>query len=398
MASLTPYHFLEKSQTIVIKIGSSLLMADDNHIGKDGRSIRKDWLDAIGEDIEALKAKRNILIVSSGAIALGRQYLKLKGKLKLEESQAAAAAGQVHLIELWQSALKKTKIAQILLTAEDTQKRRSYLNARNTLTHLLALGVIPIINENDTIATNEIRYGDNDQLAACLANMIGADCLILLSTVDGLLSQDPAQATAQGKGHLIDTISAITPDIEAKAGDRGSDLNRGGMKAKLAAAKIAWQGGCHMMIANGLKPHPLKSLWDGGACSWFRAPHSPKKARQIWIAGGLKPKGSIYIDDGAIKALEKGKSLLPIGVKKIEGRFTRGEPISIKAAKSKTAKNGGQREIARGLSAYSHKDASKIAGHKSDAIEALLGYHGRVAMVHRDDLVLLSLDDGFNHD
>ena len=370
MASLTLQSFLAQSKILVVKIGSSLLI-DKNGDFDEAR------LNQIAEDVRALHRDKKILLVSSGAIALGRRHLDLSARrLKLEESQAAAAAGQIHLAQAWRGALKGIRVAQILLTSGDTEERRRYLNARNTLTTLLDLGAIPVINENDTVATDEIRYGDNDRLAARVANMIGADCLILLSSVDGLLSVDPAH----GAGELIGEIAEITPEIEAMAGDRGSDLSRGGMKAKLEAARIAHRGGCHMIIARGTRRNPLMALFAGGACSWFPSSLTPQAARKIWIAGGLKPQGVLHIDRGAEAALRSGKSLLPAGIVRVEGDFSRGDLLSVKGAEGK--------EIARGLSAYADKDAARIAGHKSDEIEALLGYRGRQAIIHRDDLVL----------
>ncbi len=378
MAALTPSDILKSLSILVVKIGSSLL------VGEQDGALRKNWLRTIAEDIADFhKGGQKILIVSSGAIALGRQNLGLQAmSLKLEESQAAAAAGQIHLARAWHEALGAcgVHVAQILLTSGDTEERRRYLNARNTLTTLLSLGAVPVINENDTIATNEIRYGDNDQLAARVANMIGAECLVLLSTVDGLMSRDPAQ----GGGALITQIDQITPDIEALAGDAGAGLHRGGMKAKLAAAQIARQAGCHMIIAQGMNEHPLKALRDGLPCSWFPTHATPQAARKTWIAGTLKPRGAVIIDQGAAHALRQGKSLLPAGVKKIEGQFSRGDAIFIKMS------NGD--EIARGLSAYSSQDAAMIAGHKSSEIEAILGYRGRTAMIHTDDLVILKED------
>ena len=373
MATLTARDILDQSKVLVVKVGSSLLI-------DEAGDLRHAWLEQLAADIALLHKNKKVLIVSSGAIALGRRVLGLDAeKLKLEESQAAAASGQIHLSAAWVRALENIRVAQVLLTLGDTEERRRYLNARSTLMTLLELGVIPVINENDTIATDEIRYGDNDRLAARVGNMVGADCLVLLSTVRGLLTQDP---TKQAGGKLIELVETITPDIEAAAGDRGSALNRGGMKAKLAAARIARQGGCAMIIAQGTQAHPLRALLDGGACSLFPSAISPQAARKTWIAGGLKPQGELIIDEGASTALQKGKSLLPAGIKKIVGQWTRGELVSIKSDKGE--------EIARGLCAYSHEDAQKIIGHKSDEIEVILGYRGRSAMVHRDDLVLSS--------
>ncbi len=370
---------LKAASVIVVKIGSSLLVSEQ------GGALRKDWLRALAEDIAAIhKTGQKILIVSSGAIAMGRQDLALPpAPLRLEESQAAAAAGQIHLAHAWHEALGAFGIivAQILLTSGDTEGRRRYLNARNTLMTLLALGAIPVINENDTVATDEIRYGDNDQLAARVANMVGAECLVLLSTVDGLLSRDPAHKEAADAPALIRQIDRITPEIEALARDAGVGLHRGGMRAKIAAARIANQAGCHMVIAQGRDAHPLKTLLAGGACSWFPAKASPQAARKTWIAGTLKPRGALIIDDGAAKALRQGKSLLPAGVKNVEGEFSRGDALRIKTQSGE--------EIARGLSAYSSENAAQIAGHKSGEIEAILGYRGRTAMIHADDLVIL---------
>ena len=373
MATLTAQQVLAQSKTLVIKVGSSLLI--DAH-----GNLNEAWLEQLAQEITLLHQSKRILIVSSGAIALGRQALGLQNdKLKLEESQAAAAAGQIHLATAWHKALSNMRVAQVLLTSGDTEERRRYLNARSTLMTLLELGAIPVINENDTIATDEIRYGDNDRLAARVANIVGADCLVLLSTVDGLLSQDPLKESG---APLIEVIDKITPEIEAIAGDRGSALNRGGMKAKLVAAKIARQGGCAMIIAQGRRENPLKALLAGSPCSLFPSSTTPQAARKIWIGGSLKPQGELIIDDGAALALKNGKSLLPAGIKALKGDFTRGEPVSIKSESG--------RELARGLCAYAIKDAQKIIGHKSDEIEAILGYRGRQAMVHRDDLVLLS--------
>lgn len=373
MATLTAQQMLKNAKTIIVKIGSSLLVDENGN-------LREKWLKQIAEDITELHHTKKIIIVSSGAIAMGKKNLNLTSKkLRLEESQAAAATGQIHLASAWRAAFDKIKIAQILLTSSDTEKRRNYLNARSTLMTLLELGAIPVINENDTIATDEIRYGDNDRLAARVANIVEADCLILLSTIDGLLSQDPALGK---EGKLIEKVKQISPEIEAIAGDRGSDFSRGGMKAKLEAAKIAHQGGCHLIIAQGLDFNPLKKLFAGGNCSWIISKTTPQAARKIWIGGSLKPQGEIIIDEGAALALKNNKSLLPAGIKQTKGNFTRGELLSIK--------NESGIEIARGLTAYGHDDALLIIGHKSDEIEKILGYRGRQAMVHRDDLVLLN--------
>lgn len=365
---------LAQAKRVVIKIGSALLV--DNETG----SLNRTWLNALMDDIAAMRAKgQEVVIVSSGAIALGRRVLRLSaGPLKLEESQAAAAAGQVHLAHAFQEALAERGLstAQILLTLDDTEQRRRYLNARSTISTLLRLGCVPVINENDTVATSEIRYGDNDRLAARVATMASADCLVLLSDVDGLYSAPPETPGARHIGQ----VSEITADIEAMAGDAGSELSRGGMKTKVAAARIATQGGCHMVIASGHDLYPLKAIAEGGKCTWFDAHSDPTTARKRWIAGALKPTGTLTIDAGAARALTQGRSLLPAGVSAVSGRFERGDAVTIC--------NENSEEIAWGLSAYSDRDASRILGHNSSEIEAILGYRGRTEMVHRDDLVL----------
>jgi len=320
------------------------------------------------------------VLVSSGAIALGRGILGLRGKaLRLEESQAAAAAGQVHLAHAYQAALaaKNLPCAQILLTLEDTEQRRRYLNARNTFNTLLKLGAVPVVNENDTVATSEIRYGDNDRLAARVAQMISADCMVLLSDIDGLYTADPGLDPAAQ--HFAE-VPVITPEIEAMAGGSGSAVGTGGMITKLAAARIATGAGCAMAIANGGILHPLRALQEGARCTWFLAHGSPAAARKQWIAGVLEPAGRLALDAGAVEALLAGKSLLPAGVREITGEFSRGDAVIVLAPSGA--------EIARGLCAYAAKDARQIAGHKSGEIERLLGYRGRTEMIHRDDLVI----------
>ena len=309
---------------IVIKIGSLLL------IDRDTGSLKTDWLDALGQDIAELKREaREILIVSSGAIALGRTALGLgPGPLKLEESQAAAAAGQIALAHAWRNILAHHHIsaAQILLTLNDTEERRRYLNARGTLTTLLKLGAVPIINENDTVATSEIRYGDNDRLAARVAGMISADCLILLSDVDGFYTAAPRPGV---DAKLIAEIPKITPEIEAMAGDSDNEYTSGGMITKIEAAKIATQAGAHMVIASGRENHPLAALAKGNTGSWFTAAASPAAARKRWIAGSLEPAGAVTVDAGAARALAGGKSLLPAGIIGIEGTFLRGDAVRV---------------------------------------------------------------------
>jgi glutamate 5-kinase len=321
-----------------------------------------------------------VVIVSSGAIALGRRQLGLpRGKLKLEESQAAAAVGQIRLAHAWKEVLEPhdCAVAQILLTLGDTEERRRYLNARSTLNTLLKLGSIPVINENDTVATAEIRYGDNDRLAARVAQMASADCLVLLSDVDGLYTADP---TRDPHARFIPEVSVITPEIESMAGGSASDVGSGGMATKVLAGKIALAAGCNMCITVGREPHPLRRIEAGGRCTWFVAKATPKTVRKQWIAGLLKPAGTLHVDEGAAKALRGGKSLLPAGVTKVEGRFDRGDAVLVKDAAGV--------ELARGLSAYSSDDARRVQGRRSQDLEAILGFRGRDELIHRDDLVL----------
>lgn len=362
------------AKRIVIKIGSALLV--DRKSG-----LKKAWLDAICEDIAALRnAGVEVLVVSSGAIAMGRTVLDLpSGILKLEESQAAAAVGQIALARAWTESLSFHSIVagQVLLTLGDTEERRRYLNGRETMNQLLKLGAVPIINENDTVATTEIRYGDNDRLAARVATMVGADLLVLLSDIDGLYTAPPH---LDPDAKLIEEIPAITPEIDAMAGGPASELSRGGMRTKIDAGKIATSAGCAMIIASGKPNHPLALIEAGGRHSWFTASGNPSTARKTWIAGKLQPAGRIRVDEGAEKALFSGKSLLPAGVKALEGDFARGDTVAI------VTLNG--TEIARGLSAYDADEARQILGKKSSEIAEILGYAGRSAMVHRDDLVM----------
>lgn len=365
---------LSTYRRIVIKIGSALLV--DRASG-----LKTAWLDAICADIAALKAKGvDVLVVSSGAIALGRSVLKLPaGALKLEESQAAAAVGQIALARAWSESLSRDAIiaGQVLLTLGDTEERRRYLNARATMKQLLKMGAIPIINENDTVATSEIRYGDNDRLAARVATMIGADLLILLSDIDGLYTAPPH---LDPQAQFLEIIPSITPEIEAMAGGAASELSRGGMRTKIDAGKMATGAGCAMIIASGKVDNPLSALGEGARSSWFAPSTTPVTARKTWIAGQLLPSGSLSIDAGAETALRSGKSLLPAGVRDVTGSFSRGDTIAILSA------NG--REIARGLAGYDADETRQIAGRKSGEIADILGYAGRAAMVHRDDLVM----------
>ena len=359
---------------VVLKIGSALLV--DRKTG-----LKKAWLASLAADIANLKAAgADVLAVSSGAIALGRTVLGLpSGALKLEESQAAAAVGQIALARAWSEALSGHGIVagQILLTLGDTEERRRYLNARATIGELLQRGAVPIINENDTVATTEIRYGDNDRLAARVATMTGADLLILLSDIDGLYTAPPASSP---DAEHLPVIKAITPEIEAMAGDAGSELSRGGMRTKVDAGKIATGAGCAMIIASGKADHALAAIDAGARSSFFLPSGTPQTARKTWIAGKLEPAGRLTIDAGAERALRAGKSLLPAGVRMITGEFSRGDPVAVFSEDN--------REIARGLSSYDAGEARQIAGRKSNEIETLLGYSGRAAMIHRDDLVI----------
>jgi glutamate 5-kinase len=366
---------LAKARRVVVKVGSALLVQAATGL------LNKTWLEALAADIAQLRARgQDVLLVSSGAIALGRRNLGLEpGKLKLEESQAAAAVGQIRLAHAWTEALDphELTVAQILLTFGDTEERRRYLNARSTLGTLLKLGAVPVINENDTVATSEIRYGDNDRLAARVAQMMSADCLVLLSDVDGLYTADPTKdATAQ----FIPEIHRITPDIERMAGGASSAMGSGGMATKIAAAKIAVSAGCHMCVALGHELHPLQRIEAGGRCSWFYPAATPATVRKQWIGGTLKPSGEIQVDAGAAAALRGGKSLLPAGVVKVTGKFERGDAIIVRDIEGT--------EMARGLSAYSAVDVERLRGRRSGEIEALLGYRGRDEIIHRDDLVL----------
>lgn len=365
----------DRAQRIVVKIGSALL------VDGDAGMPRQTWLNALADDIAALREKgRQVVVVSSGAIALGRRSLGLpSGPLKLEESQAAAAAGQLRLAHAYEMALGRHNIpvAQVLLTLADTEQRRRFLNARNTLSTLLKHRALPVINENDTVATDEIKFGDNDTLGARVAQMVGGDVLVLLSDIDGLYTANPNLDPA---AEFLPHITRVDARIEAMAGAPGLH-GSGGMVTKLTAAKIALGAGCHMVIANGRAPHALSTLADGQVRhTWFEAETSPRTAYKQWIAGSLRPKGRLRIDAGAAAALAKGRSLLPAGVRAVENTFARGDAVVV------TDMDG--RELARGLVAYDSKDARLIAGHKSDEFEALLGYRGRQAMIHRDDLAL----------
>jgi glutamate 5-kinase len=360
---------------IVVKVGSSLLV--DRETGR----LNRNWLSTLADDIAALAKKgREVLVVSSGAIALGRQALpSARGAMKLEEAQAIAAIGQIALAREWARALEERELtaAQILLTLGDTEERRRYLNARATLATLLKMRAVPVINENDTVATAEIRYGDNDRLAARVAAMAGADCLVLLSDVDGLYTAPPASDPTAA---FIAFVASITPEIEAMAGAAGSELSRGGMKTKIEAGKIATAAGAAMVIASGRRKNPLAAIDAGERCTWFAPQATPASARKAWIAGHLEPRGTVTVDAGAEAALKTGKSLLPAGVAGISGDFSRGDAVIIRGASGA--------ELGRGLIAFDADDAKKIVGKRSGEIEAVLGYRGRAEMIHRDDMVL----------
>ena len=366
---------LKDFRRIVVKVGSSLLV--DSSAG----GLKREWLASLAADIAGLhNDRRDVLVVSSGAIALGRSVLKLPpGALKLEDSQAAAAVGQIALARAWSEALGAHSLTagQVLVTLGDTEERRRYLNARSTIAKLLEWRSIPVINENDTVATTEIRYGDNDRLAARVAAMTSADLLVLLSDVDGLYDRPPGAGSG---AKLVPIVARITPDIEAMAGASGSELSRGGMLTKIEAGKIATTAGIHMVIASGRVQHPLEAIGEAADSTWFLTPANPVTARKRWIAGSLEPRGALIIDAGAVKALRGGKSLLPAGVIKVEGAFGRGDAVVVRGPDG--------HEVGRGLVAYDADDAEKIKGRSSADVLLILGYTGRTEMIHRDDLVL----------
>ena len=367
---------LAEAKRCVIKVGSTLFV--DRTTG----SLQRSWLEGVCADVAALRAEgREIVIVSSGAIALGARPLGIDPLTpRLQESQAAAAAGQIKLAHAYQEILAGHGIAaaQVLLTLDDSENRRRYLNAANTLFTLLKCGAVPVVNENDTVATEEIRYGDNDRLAARVAQMISADCLILLSDVDGFYTADPN--VDPGAEHIPE-IAALTDAHLGMAGGPGTALGSGGMRTKLDAARIAMGAGCRMSIASGRVPHPLRALREGARATWFLPSSTPRASRKQWIAGTLKPRGTVTVDDGARRALRAGRSLLPAGVTEVTGDFERGDAVRVVDRKGL--------ELGRGLIAYPADEARAIAGQRSDAIEAILGYRGRDELVHRDDLALL---------
>lgn len=369
---------LSKHHRLVVKVGSSLLIGDND-------AVHRGWLEGLADNIATLQGNgHDVLVVSSGAIAIGSRVLGInRRRARLEDLQAAAAAGQVQLVHAWQEALALHGIAaaQVLLTPEDTENRRRFLNARGTLAKLLERSVVPIINENDTVATEEIRYGDNDRLAARVAQLVMADALILLSDVDGLYTSDPG---GDENAELIPVVSRITDDIHRMAGAARTDVGSGGMATKVQAARIATHAGCSTVVASGRIERPLDVLAAGGACTVFRAEGTPAAARKQWLAGVLEVRGELRLDDGAVSALRDGKSLLPVGVVEVVGNFRRGDVV--------TLIDSAGTELGRGLAEYSHEEAQRLAGCQSEQIEDKLGYRGRSVVVHRDELVL------FDHD
>jgi glutamate 5-kinase len=370
---------LAAARRIVVKVGSALLVDE-----RSGR-LNRAWLESLVADLLRLRRRgQEIVLVSSGAVALGRRHLGLApGPLPLEQKQAAAAVGQIRLAHAYKELLEEHEVtvAQVLLTLEDSEQRNRYLNARATLAALLKLGALPVINENDTVATAEIRYGDNDRLAARVAQMVGADCLVLLSDVDGLYTSDP---NLDPGAHLIPEVAEISARILAMAGGSASATGSGGMATKIAAARIAVGAGCHMAITAGGHRHPLRRLERADArCTWFLPAAAPPSGRKQWLAGALRAVGTVRIDHGALRALKGGKSLLPAGVTATEGRYATGDMISVCTAEGL--------EVARGIAAYSHADTARILGRRSAEIEGLLGYAGPEELIHRDDLVLLEV-------
>jgi glutamate 5-kinase len=374
-AHVTHAESLANARRVVVKIGSALFV--DQQTG----AMNRPWLESVCADVADLRrAGKDVVIVSSGAVALGRRELNMKGRLQLEEKQAAAAAGQIVLAHAYQEILRGFGIttAQVLLTLDDSERRERYLNARKTLLTLLGLGAVPVINENDTVATQELRYGDNDRLSARVAQMVSAECLVVLSDVDGLYTADPRR---DPNARYVDEVREVTREVLDMAGGTGSSHGSGGMRTKLEAARIAVGAGCRMCIATGHVARPISALLAGGKATWFLPSATPGAARKQWIAGTLKPRGTLRVDAGAERALAGGRSLLPAGVTAVEGPFGRGDAVSIVAADG--------REIARGLSAYPADEAALIAGRRSGDIQEILGYSGRDEIIHRDDLVLL---------
>jgi len=374
-AHVTHAERLANARRIVIKIGSALFI--DQQTG----TMNREWLEGVCADVADMRrAGKDVVIVSSGAVALGRRELNIVGRLQLEEKQAAAAAGQIVLAHAYQEILRGHGIttAQVLLTLDDSERRERYLNASKTLLTLLGYGAVPVINENDTVATQELRYGDNDRLSARVAQMVSAECLVVLSDVDGLYTADPRR---DANARYVDEVTEVTREVLDMAGGTGSSDGSGGMRTKVEAARIAVGAGCRMCIATGRIARPINALLQGGKATWFLPSATPGAARKQWIAGTLKPKGTLRVDAGAERALAAGRSLLPAGVTAVDGPFGRGDAVSVLAADG--------REIARGLTAYPADEAAKIAGRRSTDIQEILGYSGRDEIIHRDDLVLL---------
>lgn len=367
--------YVKDARRLVVKIGSSLLVDEDS--GK----LHQTWLDALCDDVAAAHARgQEVLIVTSGAVAIGRGPLGMAGrKLRLEEKQAAAAIGQMRLTQAYQNSLDRhgITVAQVLVTLDDTENRRRYINARNTLETLLRLRAVPVINENDSVATAEIRFGDNDRLAARVTQMVSADTCVLLSDIDGLYTADPR---VNAGATLVPEVREVTPEIEAMAGVTTTGFGSGGMVTKIMAAKICMGAGCRMAIAPGKTMQPLKALEDGGRGTWFLPTAEPRAARKRWIAGSVQTLGVIVVDDGAVNALYGGKSLLPAGVVDVSGEFERGDAVEVRGPDG--------RVIGKGLSAYAAADMRAIKGRKSEDIEAILGFRGRSEVIHRDDLVV----------
>jgi glutamate 5-kinase len=367
---------LASARRVVVKIGSALI------VDAESAAPREAWLAGVAADIAALAGRGvEVIVVSSGAIALARRKLGLAGaRLKLEEKQAAAAVGQIRLAQAWSEALfaRGLTAAQLLITLEDTEDRRRYLNARATLSTLLGLGCVPVINENDSVATAEIRFGDNDRLAARVAEMVQADVLILLSDIDGLYTADPRR---DASAEHIPVVAAMTAEIDAMGGEPPPGYSSGGMRTKLVAARIATQAGVAMAIALGHREHPIAALEAGAKCTWFLPAADGRSARKNWIAGHLAPLGVVTVDAGAVRALRKGSSLLPAGILRVSGVFERGDAVDVVTVEGV--------RVARGLAAYSSADAAVIAGHRSEDFEGLLGWRGRDEVIHRDDLVLV---------
>ncbi|MBQ8347415.1 MAG: glutamate 5-kinase [Alphaproteobacteria bacterium] len=364
---------LLKAKRLVLKIGSSLL------VNETTGQVKNTWLNALADDILAARERgQQVIIVTSGAVAVGRRALGLPaGKLLLPQKQASAAVGQIRLAHYYQEVLAERglKVAQILLTLDDSEDRKRYLNARNTLNTLLDLGIIPVINENDTVATSEIKVGDNDRLAARVAQMASADALVIFSDIKGLYTANPRKDPS---AKLIPVVEKLTPEIEAMADGAGSAVGTGGMATKLMAARLCMEAGCDMAIALGSELHPLTRMEKTGEGTWFLADKSPISARKAWIGGAIKPRGTLVLDAGAVKALDKGKSLLPAGIKAVKGSFERGDAVTLED------ENG--LFLGKGLTAYNARDAKAIAGRHSNEIESILGYHGQDEIIHRDDL------------